>query len=425
MRTLLVRLDSRPRRAAALVLLLGLLAVVGVRVIRQAAASIVAARAAGPADIERAIALDPGNPDLRLRAADAYANDFTEAGVSRAQAHLRAALVQRPTHGAAWLRLAAIEDQSGRAEAAEAALGRALAYDPHSVSLRWEAALLALRRGDSPLALENFRYVLTYDPSRRDAAFQLARSLLAPDEPVSSLFPDDADVLRGILEMAVRDGDVDLSKAAWERRVAMNPPLAPELQRRFLDLLLERGEGHTARRLWAAMAPITGRPEASDLVWNGGFEQGQLLGWGFDWQVRRVWGVEVRLDASQAASGRQSLRLAFNAFPTLDFDGVSQLVPVEEGRSYRLSARVRAQDFVTRSGLKLQVLAHDRDEVLAETAPVSGTTEGWVPLEAEVEVPPDVTLVRIRFRRERAPGPEGNLGGKVWVDDVSLTPRAG
>ncbi|HEX7126757.1 MAG TPA: tetratricopeptide repeat protein [Thermodesulfobacteriota bacterium] len=425
MRTLLVRLDSRPRRAAALVLLLGLLAVVGARVIRQAAASVIAALASGPADLERAIALDPGNPDLRLRAADMYANAFGEADVSRARAHLEAALLERPTHGAAWLRLAAVEDHLGRAEAAEAALGRALAYDPHSVSLRWEAALLALRRGDSPLALENFRYVLTYDPSRRDAAFQLARSLLAPDEPVSSLFPDDADVLRAILEMAVRDGDVDLSKAVWERRVAMNPPLAPELQRRFLDLLLEQGEGRTARRLWAAMAPVTGRPEASDLVWNGGFEQGQLLGWGFDWQVRRVWGVEVRIDGSQAASGRQSLRLAFNAFPTLDFDGVSQLVPVEEGRSYRLSALVRAQDFVTRSGLKLQVLAHDRDEVLGETAPVSGTTEGWVPLDAEVEVPPDVTLVRIRLRRERAPGPEGNLGGKVWVDDVSLTPLAG
>ena len=30
-------------------------------------------------------------------------------------------------------------------------------------------------------------------------------------------------------------------------------------------------------------------------------------------------------------------------------------------------------------------------------------------------------MIRVRLRREKAPGPEGNLGGKVWVDDVSLT----
>jgi len=34
-------------------------------------------------------------------------------------------------------------------------------------------------------------------------------------------------------------------------------------------------------------------------------------------------------------------------------------------------------------------------------------------------------MIRVRLRREKAPGPEGNLGGKVWVDDVSLTPAGG
>jgi hypothetical protein len=32
-----------------------------------------------------------------------------------------------------------------------------------------------------------------------------------------------------------------------------------------------------------------------------------------------------------------------------------------------------------------------------------------------------MSVVRVQLRREKAPGPEGNLGGKIWVDDVSLT----
>jgi hypothetical protein len=121
-----------------------------------------------------------------------------------------------------------------------------------------------------------------------------------------------------------------------------------------------------------------------------------------------------------AATGRHSLRLAFNSFPTLSFSGVSQLVGVEPGREYRLRAVARASDFVTRSGLKLEVVLPRGEEVLTETATVSGTTPGWVPLEARVRVPAETSLVQLRLRREPAPLPEGNLGGKVWLDDVRL-----
>ncbi|MGH7311503.1 MAG: hypothetical protein ACREK6_22700, partial [Candidatus Rokuibacteriota bacterium] len=121
-----------------------------------------------------------------------------------------------------------------------------------------------------------------------------------------------------------------------------------------------------------------------------------------------------------ASAGRHSLRLAFNSFPTLSFSGVSQLVGVEPGREYRLRAVVRASDFVTRSGLKLEVVLPKSEQVLAQTVAVAGTTPGWTPLEARVRIPADTSLVQVRLRREPAPLPEGNLGGKVWVDDVRL-----
>jgi hypothetical protein len=42
-----------------------------------------------------------------------------------------------------------------------------------------------------------------------------------------------------------------------------------------------------------------------------------------------------------------------------------------------------------------------------------------------VQVPSDTALIILRVRREPAPGPEGNLGGKVWLDDMTLTPVGG
>jgi hypothetical protein len=160
-------------------------------------------------------------------------------------------------------------------------------------------------------------------------------------------------------------------------------------------------------------------------VWNGGFETDRLRGWGFDWQVRRIWGVQVHVDRAVAAGGRQSLRLTFNSFPTLDFSGVHQLVAVEPGGAYHLRALAKVFEFTTQSGLKLQIATHDGEQILAETPAIAGTTADWVPLETPLQVPADTSLVMLRLRREKAIAPEGNLGGKVWLDDITLTPAGG
>jgi len=240
---------------------------------------------------------------------------------------------------------------------------------------------------------------------------------------MATLMPAEPQALTGLLATAVGRGDVALAGAAWERRAPLAPPIPDGLLRGYLDLLLREGEGPAARRLWLAMVPGGQANPNGDVVWNGSFEADRLAGWGLDWQIRRVWGVEVALDRFNASQGKQSLRLTFNSYPTLDFAGVVQAVPVQAGREYLLRAKAKALDFNTRSGVKLEVAALD-DQRLTETRDVSGTTPDWVVLEARLRVPSDATLVQVRVRREKAQEPEGNLGGKVWLDDVSLVPLA-
>jgi hypothetical protein len=309
-------------------------------------------------------------------------------------------------------------------------LDTALRLDPHNVRLRWEAALLTLRWGERDSALEHLRYVLAADPGQADAAFQLAVAILDPEVAPASLLPSEPEPLVAIIRMAMRDGDLLLAKAAWERLSELPTALLPGiqqeyLQRDYLEFLLQEGDAVGARQLWTRIVPASIASHAANLVWNGGFERERLRGWGFDWQVRQAWGVEVSLDRFAAAGGRQSLRLSFNSFPTLDFYGVYQRVAVEPGSAYHLRTMAKAVDFTTQSGLKLQVVTQDGEQVLGETAAISGTTADWVLLEGHVQVPADITLVVLRVRREPAPGPEGNLGGKVWLDDIALTPVAG
>jgi tetratricopeptide (TPR) repeat protein len=421
----LLRLESRARRVLVSALVLAGAAWMAKAIVSPAVAEVLADRAVTVVDLERAIAWDPGNPDLHLRLADAYESAFEGADREQARRHAETALRLRPTHSGTWLRLALLADAQGQRERAREALETALRYDSHNVSLRWEAAPLYMRWGERGPAIQHLRYVIEVDPDQRDAAFQVARSLLGPGEPPAGLLPASAESLTGLLESAIRDRDLDLARAAWGRRVSLAPLVPIDLYRSYLELLLEKNQGAEARRIWLAMSGTVEAGGTENLVWNGGFEYSQFLNWGLDWRVQQTWGVEVRIDRSASVQGRQSLRLAFNSFPSLDYAGVSQLVAVEPGRQYQLRAFVRAHDFVTRSGLKLQVVTSDREQLLAETEAVAGTTDEWVRLEARLQVPAEVRLVRVRLRRERAPGPEGNLGGKVWVDDVRLAPAGG
>ena len=383
-----------------------------------------APRGASVAEIERALRWDPGNPHLHVRLAGLELGAFG-GDLDKARRHAEAALLRRPTHAGTWLQLALLADRQEEPARAREALDTALRLDQHNVALRWETALLLLRWGEREPAVEHLRYVIAVDPARRDAAFQLASAILPPGTATTSLLPEEPEALAGLLAGAVRRRDLALAEAAWERRAPLAPPIPDWLQRAYLRLLLSQGQGTAARRVWLAMAP-PGSPAGAggDLMWNGGFE------------AERIARLGPRLADPPDVGRRGGARpLPGGARPPVAPAGVQQLPdarlrrgpaagPGPGGRPVpppRPREGGRLQHHVRR-----QAPGHraDDDEPLGETRAISGTTADWVPLEARVRIPADTTLVQVRVRREKAPGPEGNLGGKVWLDDVSFTPVA-
>jgi len=72
-----------------------------------------------------------------------------------------------------------LADDQGAHGRARQLLDAALRADPHNVNLRWEAALLALRCRTETWRWSTSGTCSRLDPGQRDAAFQLARTLLS------------------------------------------------------------------------------------------------------------------------------------------------------------------------------------------------------------------------------------------------------
>jgi thioredoxin-like negative regulator of GroEL len=148
-------------------------------IVTPAAARYLADRATTIPELRRAVAWDPGVPDLHLRLARAYESVLDQVDLDRARLHLESALQRRPTHSPTWLRLALLADRQGHRARARQAADIAVRHAPLDVSIRWEAALLALHWGEQEPALEHLLYVLSGDPARRDIASELVRAVRA------------------------------------------------------------------------------------------------------------------------------------------------------------------------------------------------------------------------------------------------------
>src|SRR5262249_41102417 len=185
--------------------------------------------------LERAVAWDPRNADLHIRLGHAYAN-LVPADTARATDHYVAAIALRPTDAYPRLLLALLADRQGNRQAGRASIDEAVKLDPHNVGIRWEAALLFLGWGERSAALDHFKYVLGVDPDQRDAAFQLARTLLAPGADPATLLPADADGLNSVLLAALKHQDVSLAGIAWRQRIQLEPPLPEDMVKFYVTV---------------------------------------------------------------------------------------------------------------------------------------------------------------------------------------------
>jgi hypothetical protein len=370
------------------------------------------------ASLQRAARLDPRNADYRYHLARYFA--LVARDPAQAIAPYRAAVQLNPFSARYWFDLASAYQVLGDISNQSAALEKAVAADPTTPDVAWEAANFYLVQGEDEKALREFRVVLQNEPTLADPAVQFCWRIRPDvDELLREVIPPRAEAQIAFLNLLMRKEETAGTAKVWDAMMANPQPFELRYVFAYIRYLFDHKDVDQSRLVWQQAAPRFGLsaylPSGQNLVVNGNFNLDVLNG-GFDWQYEKQQSVTLTLDPSDFHGGHRSLMITFDG-PGVTDAGIRQFIAVQPNTAYEFSAYYKngeiegagAPHFTIQDAYTRDIL-YDSDE-LKEAG-------FWKSANGELTTGADTKLVVLHVRRL----PEGSpIRGKLWVDDFRLT----
>ena len=328
-----------------------------------------------------------------------------------------------PFFAGSWLALADIKYRQGDTESAISFADKAEKMWPTSRQSLYSVASFWLKIGDIERSIIAFGKYLATDPANLNIVLSIA-SLLENDTDnlvrllfSSKLITEHNQSLLGekILRYAIKNKSHRLSSSIW-KKFATEFDQDKSLVTKYISFLIENNKVDDAISIWNehdANSPIR------ENVVNSSFESDLSRG-GFGWEFHNTSKVNWMIDSDIAFEGKNSLKLEFSGNDNVHYANISQVIPVESGASYTLSAYWRGQNITTRSTpfIELQAL-HSSQKIFSISESLRGNWS-WQKLKVKIIMPSDSNLLKIRVRRNRTKALDKNIEGSIWFDDFKI-----
>lgn len=370
--------------------------------------------------LQRSIRLDPGNADYRDRLGRYYA--FVVRDPAQAVQQYSAAVELDPHSARYWFDLATANQSLGNTSNQISALEHAIAADPTTPDVAWEAANFYLVQGENDKALREFHVVLENDASLASLAIQYCwRIEPDADRLLSDVVPAKADAYIAFLNLLISKQETAATKKVWAALIANPESFELRYVYAYFQFLIDHREVDEARLVWQQSASRFGLssylPTRNNLIVNGDFRLDVLNG-GFDWQYERQSSVTLTLDPSEFHSGHRSLLIAFDG-PGVTDAGVRQFIAVQPEATYQFSAYYKNGELEGAGGPHFMIqdaysraILYDSDELKEPGF--------WKSAAGEFTTPADCKLLLLHISRIPSGSP---IRGKIWVDDFRLVSK--
>lgn len=378
--------------------------------------------------LQRAIRLDPGNASYHLQLGGLYEYMPTEAQPEKAMLEFQRAAELSPYDPSVWINLGGAAEFSGHISEAEKYLREADYLAPRIPMYQWRIANFYLLHGNVSEAFAHFNKVLAGTREYDQAVFGTAWKA-SGDAPqiLQQLVPKDLPAEFSYLYFLVAAKRFSESADVWKRILDTPGKFQPNEVNGYIENLVWNRRPEEAFEVWQdlqkkGLLRISAPKADRDVITNGSFED-DLLNTGFTWRISPAEDVFAGLDTTNYHSASHALLVLFSGKQNLDYRNVYQYVKVEPGKNYRLQAFLKADRITTDSGPRLEVRDFYEPGALDKfTDDVTGSTESWSSVLLDFRTGPKTELVAVILARLPSAKLDNQIAGKVWLDDVSLTP---
>lgn len=314
-----------------------------------------------------------------------------------------------------WLDLARIHARQGNDRRVGELLAKAYASRPEARDALWTAAQIALQSGNAALAERQLRLWLAEFPADTERALFIgSRWIEDPGALLDRMLPPGRAFLGEAMRVARRQRNPELAEAIWAR-LDPRPQLDDPEFLDYAELAFATEAFDRLRSLWAERDPTY---DGSGVA-NGGFSRPLGEPFGLNWRTNRApTSVRVERDPAVTASPPASLRVTFNGKENIRLAAPSIRMIVGPEAHYRLAGQWRAEGLTTRALPYLQLQAPGSR--LRERLDAPTSSFDWQDWQIEFATDAEMRIVELTLRRDRTNNFDRNIGGSLWLDEVTL-----
>ena len=379
-------------------------------------------------NLERAVKLDPASADYHMRLGSLYEYSPIDMQLGKAEENFRRATLLDSYDPQAWLDLAAALQFQGRADEAEACRRRVDFLAPNLPAYQWPIANFYLLQGNTDEALGHFKLVLAGTSQYDNNVFDLAwKATDDADKILQELIPERVDTEFAYLNFLLSRHRLDEAQPVWMRILNGSAEFPAKDTSIYIDSLIAAHRAKDAYQVWTdlqnrGLIRSSSSSSGTNLVFDGEFED-EFLNFGFAWRISPVEGVYAGLDTSTYHSPSHSLLVQFSGKDNLQYGHVYQYVMVSPKQAYHLQALMKTEGITTDSGPRLEVYdAYDQAALDKTTEDLIGTTNAWTTLTLDFVTGAKTQMIVLRLKRSPSLKLDNLISGKVWLDDVRITP---
>lgn len=358
------------------------------------------------AALERAVALDPDNAQFR-----ALLGETLEQEGGDGTPAMEAAVALNPWDALTRIRLGLMLEAAGDVGRAEQSLLAAAGFN-RQYAPSWALANFYFRRRDEarfwPWARRAF--LMAYDDCT--PLFRLCWNVTADSGRIlQTAIPDRRNVLAQFLAFLLDQNRIAGGQAAAQRLIPLAESSDTGVLLRYCERAMDAGLAASSVGVWNRMCerrlvPFDPLEPARGLSLTNPSLRRPFLERCFDWRVSAPAEVSVF-----ALSDDGGLKVAFSGRQPEGFEILTQYMPVEPGRRYRVRFEYRTQDIAPASGLGwLVVPASGSGQPAGRSAALASQEWRWE--QFEFSAPPAASIVRLVLQYRRA---AGTTRGEGWL----------